>query len=71
MTAGGKRKGAGRRKLPAEEKANALTIKAHPLAVAKFKRACREMKLSHRELFEVMVGNCNPNLIKINQKLGY
>jgi hypothetical protein len=70
MNRGGKRKGAGRRKLPAEEKAKALTIKAHPLAVAKFKLACREMKLSHRELFEAMVGNGNPNLIQINPKLG-
>lgn len=57
MSKGGKRKGAGRRKLPAEEKAKALTIKAHPLAVAKFKLACREMKLSHRELFERLLIN--------------
>ncbi len=55
MSSGGKRKGAGRRKLPAEEKAKALTIKAHPSSVAKFKLACREMKLSHRELFEQIV----------------
>ena len=55
MSKGGKRKGAGRRKLPAEEKAKALTIKANPSSVAKFKQACREMKLSHRELFEQIV----------------
>jgi len=55
MSKGGKRKGAGRRKLPDEEKAKALTIKAHPSSVAKFKQACRDMKLSNRELFEQLV----------------
>ena len=55
MSSGGKRKGAGRRKLPAEEKAKALTIKAHPSAVARFKAWCAAKNLSHRELFEQIV----------------
>ena len=55
MTAGGKRKGAGRPPLSPQDVPEAITIKAHPSAVATFKRACREMKLSHRELFEQIV----------------
>ncbi len=52
MTAGGKRKGAGRPPLNPADKPEAVTIKAHPSAVARFKARCAAKKLSHREAFE-------------------
>ena len=52
MTSGGKRKGAGRKPLPQKDRPEALTIKAHPSAVAAFKKHCAENSLSHREAFE-------------------
>jgi hypothetical protein len=52
MTAGGKRKGAGRPPLSPQDVPEAITIKAHPSAVARFKAWCAAKKLSHREAFE-------------------
>lgn len=49
---GGKRKGAGRKPLDPTDKPEAVTIKAHPLAVARFKAWCAAKGLSHREAFE-------------------
>jgi len=55
MTAGGKRKGAGRPPLSPQDVPEAITIKAHPSAVARFKAWCAAKNLSHRELFEQMI----------------
>lgn len=52
MTAGGKRKGSGRPPLSGSDKPEAVTIKAHPSTVARFKAWCAAKGLSHREAFE-------------------
>lgn len=52
VTRGGKRKGAGRKPLAAEDRRVAVTIKAHSLAVARFSAYCATKNLSHREAFE-------------------
>ena len=51
-TRGGSRKGAGRKPLNAADKPEAVTIKAHPSAIARFKAWCIAKDLSHREAFE-------------------
>lgn len=60
MTAGGKRKGAGRPPLPASDQPEAVTIKAHPSAVARFKAWCAAKGLSQREAFEQWVRRLKP-----------
>ena len=60
MTAGGKRKGAGRPPLPASDQPAAVTIKAHPSAVARFKAWCIAQNLSHRQAFENRVRRLKP-----------
>jgi hypothetical protein len=57
MTAGGKRKGAGRKPLGAADRPEAVTIRAHPLAVARFKAWCVASALSHREAFEKLIAD--------------
>lgn len=55
MSAGGKRKGAGRPKLNPEDRPVPITIRAHASAVAKFE-AWRIIKaLSQRKAFEFLV----------------
>lgn len=49
---GGKRKGAGRPPLNPDDIPEAVTIKAHPSAVARFKAWCIAKGLSQREAFE-------------------
>jgi hypothetical protein len=49
----------GRPRLDLTEKAKALTIKAHPQAVAGFKTHCAKSKQSHRQAFESLVKNIN------------
>lgn len=48
------RKKMGRPALAAEDRAQAITIKAHPVAVKKFKAHAEENDLSHRQLFETI-----------------
>lgn len=60
MTAGGKRKGAGRPPLNQSDKPEAVTIKAHPSAVARFKAWCVSRQLSHRDAFEKLVRSLKP-----------
>lgn len=60
MTAGGKRKGAGRPPLHASDQPEAVTIKAHPSAVARFKAWCAAKKLSHRAAFEQWARRLKP-----------
>jgi len=60
MTAGGKRKGAGRPPLPASDQPEAVTIKAHPSAVARFKAWCAAKGLSQREAFEQWARRLKP-----------
>lgn len=56
ITHGGKRAGSGRPKLAKADRAEALTIRAHPSAVAKFKTYCAHRGQSHRQAFELIVG---------------
>jgi len=58
--AGGKRKGAGRPPLNPDDKPEAVTIKAHPSAVARFKAWCAAKGLSQREAFEQWVRRLKP-----------
>ena len=44
----------GRPALAPEHKARAITIKAHPVAVKKFKDHAEKNDLSHRQLFETI-----------------
>jgi hypothetical protein len=60
MTAGGKRKGAGRPPLPPEDKPEALTIRAHPSAVRRFCAWCAAKGLSQRQAFEQLVRRLRP-----------
>lgn len=52
MSAGGKRKGAGRKPLDPADKPEAITIKAHPSAVRAFRIWAFANGLSHRQAFE-------------------
>ena len=52
MSAGGRRKGSGRKPLAPADVPEAVTIKAHPTAVARFRAWCAAQGLSHREAFE-------------------
>jgi hypothetical protein len=60
MTSGGKRKGAGRPPLNQQDKSKAVTIKAHPTAIARFKAWCLAKGLSHREAFEKWARRMKP-----------
>ena len=57
---GGQREGAGRKPLGAANRPEAVTIKAHPSAVARFKAWCIAKNLSHREAFENWVRRLKP-----------
>ena len=52
MTAGGKRNGAGRPPLAPEDRPEAITIRAHPSSVARFKAHCAAAGISQRDAFE-------------------
>lgn len=55
MTAGGKRPGAGRPPLPAEEQAVAITMRVHPLIAAKFVNWCERKDISQAKAFSAWV----------------
>jgi hypothetical protein len=52
MSPGGKRRGAGRPALAPAHVPEAVTIRAHPVAVARFKAHCTAQGISQRDAFE-------------------
>lgn len=55
MTAGGKRKGAGRPALPANEKAVAVTVRVRPSIAARFSAWCAAKGISQASAFAAWV----------------
>lgn len=51
MTTGGPRKGAGRKPLPPDQKAVAITMRVRPIAAANFRAWCKARGLSQGKAF--------------------
>ena len=51
MTTGGKRKGAGRKPLPLDQKAVAITMRVRPAVAANFRAWCKARGLSQSKAF--------------------
>ena len=51
MTPGGKRKGAGRKPLPPDQKAVGVTVRVRPSAAANFRAWCKARGLSQSKAF--------------------
>lgn len=60
MTAGGKRKGAGRPPLPAEDRPQAVTVRIHPKLVRRFTEWCAAREISQAEAFANWVRRLKP-----------
>lgn len=57
MTAGGKRKGAGRKPLPLSEKAVAITVRVRPAVAARFSAWCAARGISQAAAFSTWVNH--------------
>jgi hypothetical protein len=55
MTAGGKRKGAGRLRLPASERPVAVTVDVRPQVAARFRAWCKARGMSQSKAFSAYV----------------
>ena len=55
MTTGGKRKGAGRKPLPPDQRAVAITMRVRPAVAAKFAAHCTALGLSQAATFSAWV----------------
>ena len=55
MTAGGKRKGAGRKPLPPDQRAVAVTMRLRPQVAARFRAWCKARGMSQSEAFSTWV----------------
>jgi hypothetical protein len=55
MTAGGKRTGAGRKPLPPDQRAVAVTMRLRPQVAARFRAWCKARGISQSEAFSTWV----------------
>jgi hypothetical protein len=55
MTAGGKRKGAGRKPLAPDQRSVAVTVRIHPQVAARFRDWCKARGISQSEAFSTWV----------------
>ena len=55
MTAGGKRKGAGRKPLPPDQRAVGITMRVRPEVAARFRAWCKGRGISQSEAFSTWI----------------
>lgn len=55
MSAGGKRKGAGRKPLPPDQRAVGITMRVRPLVAARFRAWCKDRRISQSEAFSTWI----------------